>query len=349
MKRTDQNFSSWSDFKEWMDVAFARALKAGTDAVHSVDPAAYVAIEGAQQPGWGGYDYSLLTKVLDAIEPYNIGGNVELIRSLNPKMVILTTASTQGPQEKHRVWRELLHGSRGLILWDSKSDFLQPDGTPGPRGLDDEPYFKEIRGGVGAVMINSERQTGSIAIHYSPPSLRTDWMLEQKPKGEAWAKRSASSDEYGPMRWVRESYCRLLEDLGRQYTFVTSEQIERGDLVRARYRVLILPRSIALSEGEAQAMHAFVQQGGVLIAGSSPGAYDTHGRRLPTPRLSELFGPPIAGPVTERSFGRGKAVYLNTDPATYSRDPLQGKEQPLHGSMGRILNGNLASLQTSLF
>jgi hypothetical protein len=29
-KRTDHNFSSWSDFKEWMDVAFARALKAGS-------------------------------------------------------------------------------------------------------------------------------------------------------------------------------------------------------------------------------------------------------------------------------------------------------------------------------
>ena len=49
MKRTDHNFSSWSDFKEWMDVSFARALKTGTDAVHSVDPTAYVAIEGAQQ------------------------------------------------------------------------------------------------------------------------------------------------------------------------------------------------------------------------------------------------------------------------------------------------------------
>src|SRR2546430_9384630 len=98
-------------------------------------------------------------------------------------------------------------------------------------------------------------------------------MLEQKPKGEAWAKRSASSDEDGPMRWLRESYCRLLEDLGRQYTFVTSEQIERGDLVRAGYRVLILPRSIALSEGEAQPMRASVEHGGRFISDSSPGSY----------------------------------------------------------------------------
>jgi Beta-galactosidase len=341
MKRTDHNFSSWSDFKEWMDVSFARALKAGTDAVHSVDPAAYVAIEGAQQPGWGGYDYARLTKVLDAIEPYNIGGNVELIRSLNPKMVILTTAAAQGPWEKHRVWYELLHGSRGLILWDPKSEFVRPDGAIGPRGRDAEPYFKEIRGGIGGLVINSERQSDPIAVHYSQSSLRTEWMLEQKPRGDAWTKRSSSSDEDGPMRWLRESYCRLLEDLGRQYTFVTSEQIERGDLVRSGYRVLILPRSTALSEAEAHAMRAFVEQGGVLIADGSPGTYDARGRRLSKPHLSDFFGRPLTGFVTERSSGRGKAIYLNVDPVGYYRDRLVGKEKDLHNLMGRILDGSL--------
>ena len=345
MKRADHNFSSWSDFKEWMDEAFARALKAGADAVHSVDPAAYVAIGGAQQPGWGGYDYSRLTTVLDAIEPYNIGGNVDLIRSLNPKMVILTTAAAaaSGPPEKHRVWYELLHGSRGLILWDPKSEFVRPDGTIGPRGRDAEPYFKEIRGGIGALLINSDRQSEPIAIHYSPPSLRVEWMLEQKPNGEAWVKRSASSDEDGPMRWLRESYCRLLDDLGRQYTFVTSAQIEGGGLLKGGYRVLFLPRSTALSEAEADAMRAFVKQGGVLIADGRPGAYDAHGRRLPSPYLSEFFGPPLTGIVTERSLGQGKAIYLNVDLAGYYRDRLVGKEKDVHHLMERILETSLAA------
>jgi hypothetical protein len=343
MRRTDRNFSSWSDFKEWMDVAFARALKAGTDAVKSVDPAAYVAIEGAQQPGWGGYDYSRLTQVLDAIEPYNIGGNVELIRSLNPKMVVLTTSGTSGAWEKHRVWYELLHGSRGLILWDPKSEFVQPNGTIGPRGRDAEPYFREIRRGIGAALINSERPTDPIAILYSPASLRTEWMLEQKPKGEAWGKRSASSDEDGPMRWLRESYCRLLEDLGRSCRFVTGEQVERGDLTRNGYRVLILPRASALGEAEARAMRAFVEQGGALIADGNPAAYDAHGRRLSTPHLSDFFGSPLPGHLTERTFGRGKAIYLNVDPLSYHRDRLLGQEQELLRLVGRILEASLGA------
>ncbi|MBI1940363.1 MAG: beta-galactosidase, partial [Acidobacteria bacterium] len=77
MKRSDNNFSSWADFKEWMDISFARAVKMGVDAVRSVDPEAYVAIAGAQLPGWGGYDFARLSKVLNAIEPYDYGANVE--------------------------------------------------------------------------------------------------------------------------------------------------------------------------------------------------------------------------------------------------------------------------------
>src|SRR5437588_9122099 len=38
MKRSEENYSAWADFKEWMDIAFARALKSGSDAVHAADP-----------------------------------------------------------------------------------------------------------------------------------------------------------------------------------------------------------------------------------------------------------------------------------------------------------------------
>src|SRR4249919_3005245 len=38
MRRPGENFSGWSDFKEWMDVSYAAALKMGADAVRSVDP-----------------------------------------------------------------------------------------------------------------------------------------------------------------------------------------------------------------------------------------------------------------------------------------------------------------------
>src|SRR5262252_5550176 len=343
MQRADQNYSSWSDFKEWMDVAFARALQVGADTVHSVDPAAYVAIEGAQQPGWGGYDYARLDTVLDVIEPYNIGGNVELIRSLNPRTIILTTANAEGPREKHRVWRELLHGSRGLILWDARSEFVRSDGRLGPRGLDAEPYFTELRRGAGAVVINTERSPAPIAVLYYPRSLRMEWMEEQRPKGEAWAKRSASSDEDGPLRWRRQSLPPVLGELGPPYRFGTSEGGQRGDLAKRGYRVLILSHALSLGDREAQAMRTFVEQGGVLVADGAHGLYDEQGRRLSTPRLLEFFGPPMVGLITERRFGRGRAIYVKADVTRYARDRLLAQEPELHRTMGRILDSALGA------
>src|SRR5438874_3480295 len=79
LQQTDGNFAAWADFKEWMDVAFARAVAIGTAAVHAADPEAIAAIEGAQIPGWGGYDYSRLATSVDAMEIYDAADNVEIV------------------------------------------------------------------------------------------------------------------------------------------------------------------------------------------------------------------------------------------------------------------------------
>ncbi|HLK19868.1 MAG TPA: beta-galactosidase, partial [Bryobacteraceae bacterium] len=112
MRHRDGNFSAWADHKEWMDIAYARALRMGVDAIHSVDPKAFVGICGAQMPGWGGYDYARLANALNFFEPYDIGNNIEIIRSLVPATPVVTTSFARGPWEKHRVWYELLHGNR---------------------------------------------------------------------------------------------------------------------------------------------------------------------------------------------------------------------------------------------
>jgi len=96
MQRPDHNFSAWADFKEWMDVAFARAVTAGTEAIHQADPHAVAAIEGAQIPGWGGYDYSRLAASVDAMELYDFGDSVEIVRSFNPRLIMLLTSGDAG-------------------------------------------------------------------------------------------------------------------------------------------------------------------------------------------------------------------------------------------------------------
>jgi len=332
MKRPGENFSAWSDFKEWMDICFANALKMGRDAIQSVDPHAYIGIGGGQMPGWGGYDYSRITKALNAIEPYDIGNNIEIIRSLNPRMAVLTTSFARGPWEKHRVWYELLHGNRGLIIWDDKSAFIGPGTTIGERGREVEAYYRELREGIASLLVNSERTADPIAIHYSQPSMRIEWMLTQRPKGESWVTRN-SSTEYRDSEFLRlrESFCRLIEDHGLQYNFVSYDQVEQGELARAGYRVLLLPRSTALSASEAQAMRSFVAQGGTLIAEGQPGVFDERCKRLPKPQLEDVFA---AG-----NYGRGRAILLKQSILNYHQDRVINKEGAAHRMVGDLLPG----------
>jgi hypothetical protein len=326
MRRTDSNYSSWADHKEWMDVSYARALKMGVDAIHSVDPDAYVAIEGGQMPGWGGYDYYRLTQVLDAIEPYDIGSNIEMIRSFKPSMAFVTTAFARGPWEKHRIWFELLHGARGNIIWEDKPEHVAEDGSIGERGREVEPYYRELRSGIAALLINSVRQSDPVAIHYSQASMRTEWMLAQRPKGDAWIDRTSSSERMdSEFLGVRESYCRLLEDLGLQYKFVAYAQVEAGELLHGGYRALILPRSSSLSDAEVAEIREFASRGGLVIADGEPGVFDEHSRRREKGALDDLF---------DASRGAKQAVRM--DALSYYQLRLASKEGPLHESAEKL-------------
>lgn len=290
MRRADGNYSAWADFKAWMDFAFANALEAGADAVHSADRGALAGIEGGQIPGWGGYDYARLASAVDVMEIYDNGANVELARSLNPTLVLLTTSFESGPKENHRIWRELLQGSRGLILWDENHDFVRDDGSPGPRGRDAASTFREIEGEIGPLLIKSARHYDPIAILYSQASLRTHWMLDWKDKGDAWSRRDAAAEyDETAFRSSMTGYLDAAEHLGFQPRFVSSEQLEDGELARGAYRVLILPHAIALSPAEAREIRRFVKQGGTIVADEEPGLFDAHSRRLERPLLADMF------------------------------------------------------------
>lgn len=296
MKRADGNWSAWGDFKEFMDDEFARTLSLGTQAVHAADPAALAAIEGGQIPGWGGYDYSRLSRAVDAIELYDGGGNVEILRSLNPKLVLLTTSADPGPQEAHQLWRTLLRGGRGVVFWDPRGDIAFE------RGQAVAPVLAEIKGGIAARLMNAERRTAPVAVLYSPASMRAQWMLDWQPKGTAWSDRDPG-EVYEEANAVRSSMAAYFDALGRaglEPRVLTRELVEGGALERG-LRVLILPKAFALSEKEAGRIRSFVLAGGTLIAEGTPGLFDEHVRRRPRPPISDLF-------LT--SAGKGKAVLV---------------------------------------
>jgi hypothetical protein len=283
MRRTDDNFAPWSDFKAWMDTSFADALRFGTDAVHRADPHALSAIEGAQIPGWGGYDYSKLAHTVDVMEIYDADENLPLVGSINPRIIPMITSFGADSGSLYGLWRSVLRGARGLVLWDEDDSIVRPDASPGPRAAVYAPLFAALRGDIGRRLIKAEPIYDSIAILYSPASFRVNWILDHRHDGDAWMHRSSEIElQDNAWRLALRGYSDALARMGLHPRFVTEDQLAHGP---PPVTALILPHSIALSDQEARAITNFRAKGGIVIADTPPGEFDEHGRRRAAPNI----------------------------------------------------------------
>ena len=302
------NVSPWCDFRNFMDETFADAIGRARAVCKAEDPHARCATEGGQAPfAFGWYNYENVVKHVDVIEPYNIGNNVEVIRSLNPDVIMISTHGFQHKPgapltEEDRlyqkrapqpIWWGLFHGHRGSIIWD--------DNLPEYRFVDEETRqltpaastfadtFLELHKGIAKLIINSRRLHDGIAIHYSQPSMQVHWLLDNLQHAREWMLHSGG-DRGSHFTGVRNGWTKLIEDLGLQYEFVGARQIEQGKLTRNEFRALILPQSLAVSSREVEQIRQFVHTGGILIADYRAATMNEHGRDLGRGQLDDLFG-----------------------------------------------------------
>ncbi len=277
LRAGDGNLSGWGDFKEYMDVAFARSVRAGTDALHRADPAARGAIEGAQMPGWGGYDYSRLARSVDVMEAYDYGSSIDIARAMNPALILLTTSFEGGPRENWRLWHTALQGARGVVVWDETGDFAAADGKIGARGRSVAASLAELSGGVGDLLIAARPDPGTVGVVYSPASFRVNWILDHRDD-DGWAMRSAEDElaENAIRAAVRHSVA-ALQAAGIGFHWISPDELEGP--ARAGEKAVLLPHVLALSERAATALRARATGGEHLIGDIAPGAWDEHARR----------------------------------------------------------------------
>jgi len=273
----DGNLSGWGDFKAYMDVAFARALRAGSDAVHAADPSARAAIEGAQMPGWGGYDYSLLAHAVDVMEAYDMGFSIDIARAMNPGLVLLTTGFEGGPREVWRLWHSALQGARGVVIWDETGDFVGADGAVGARGASLADDLRLLAGMLGRQLIAARPDPGAVGLVYSPASFRAGW-IEDHAGDEGWARRSAEAElADDALRVATRSAAEALLQAGIAFHWIGPAELAGPP--RAGEKVVILPHVLALSDREVAALRARVGRGEQLLGDVLPGTYDAHLRR----------------------------------------------------------------------
>jgi hypothetical protein len=281
------NAAPWAEFRTFMNDTLADFFSFVQRTIRQVDPGAPCGLSGTQEPKPGnGMDWWKLSSAFSYYHSYNTGWSNEMRRSFAAATGVSQSPYYAGYWQRGRVLEYnffwcLLHDTKGISCWTTPL-LLYPDFCLTEAGEDTRRLLHELRGGVWDLLRGGQRLHDGIAIHYSQPSISAALLL----------------DHDGHIAQVRDAWVKLLEDLGLQYDFVSYEQIEKGELLRVprRYRVLILPESIALSPAEVAAIRAFVSAGGTVIADGWCGLMDDKGRRLAQPALDELF-----------SVGRGQA------------------------------------------
>ncbi|MBI3828744.1 MAG: beta-galactosidase trimerization domain-containing protein [Planctomycetes bacterium] len=304
------NYAPWVDFRAFQDLQFARTLREGAAVIRREDPKARVGITGAMGPfAFGGWDWTRLADALDVVEAYDIGGARALWRDLAPgkpalAMLPLPADPADLQETRRALWTLALDGGpRGALLWDEAPGpdggriLLDADGKPTAAANVLAPALRELAGPLGMLTAKLRRNRGGVAILYSPASIRVNWLFEaDQLHGDeglkAWgADTSAERRESLQLR-LRESWCKLLADLGLPWRFVSSAQLENGELAdpNAGLKAVVLPRACALSDKEAEALKAFAAAGGLVVADAFCGRFDEHGRERKKPALDELFG-----------------------------------------------------------
>jgi hypothetical protein len=198
--------------------------------------------------------------------------------------------------------------------------------------------------------MNSTVHEDGVAIHFSMASVRGAWISDGQIRAGLDEEKPPSKNAEELMK-RRDGWTKALERQGLQFRFLATPQIESGML--DKYRVLILPYSIALSDKEAGEIERFMDRGGIVYGDEQTGRMDAHCRW----RKEQLWkdgrkGFERSGPrdlsmkrdfggeflVSARDFGKSRLTGLLPEKATTVRAPAGAYD---------LLQGGLAKTQVA--
>ena len=327
--RKSRNFAPWADHRTFMEITFAKAYQTARDAAIEGDRDAHIAVSGTQATNaYNGADWSRLDRVIDDFLSYDGGNQWDMHRSFakpNAMIGFWTGYGSHGLAVQNAIWTAAIHNVlHPNIFW--MYSFLNPDLTHSASARDMGKAFSSLRSeGIGKLLMESTRRHDGIALYYSMPSIHAASIL-------GYHQRSSDDDDEVPDKARlsftanRDAWVKTIKDLGLQFDFISSEDVATRGISNDKYRVLILPLALALSDEEVQQLAAFVERGGVVIADAAPGWMDQHCAWRTNDNVNKLFGivspPPDKlnikpasdnnnAPIVNRK-GAGWTVYLNT-------------------------------------
>ena len=296
-----RNYSRFVD--QWLNNyrIYYELGKISLDTITSHFPAARLGFDCPMWPHtYSGHDWYKVMSGFGFFAPYGRGGEIIPLKEarsyLKPGQFIGLTYGgylymafnrkeelTDTDWHRWRLWNGLMQGFSS-IWWYT----LVPPGIECNLGPGFEPFptltsasenIAKIRRGYYTLLNRIRRDYGPIAIHDSIISRITSGALPQE---------FASRNNYGHCMNVHVAMHLLETICGHQYTFVSDQQILKGEL--SKYGILILPTSFAIGAKEASMLQQFVSKGGVLLADVRPGLFNASGKWDGKQAVPSIFG-----------------------------------------------------------
>lgn len=176
-------------------------------------------------------------------------------------------------------WAGAAHGAVATGYYIAPC-FIMDTGAVLPRGrLIDEPT-RQLRQGVGKMLIHAQLEPGEVALFFDQPSFYLQWLMGKREDIDMQLYRLSGD--------ARAAWEFLLMDSQVPFSWVTADMVNHEGL-RGK-RLLILPGVWRMSEQTAQSLRRWVEEGGVLVADLAPAIYNEHGQPLSPGLLDDLFG-----------------------------------------------------------
>jgi hypothetical protein len=277
---TRSNAAPWSTHREFMDKLFADNVNMQANVIRKIFPNGYygpTGLEGSPYVYGGGTNFKHMKK-LTMLSAY-MDARIPLSFNRKNRMIMCYRGYKRTEISQHiNYWEGLFVGERGANHWYTWS-FFKPDITPAQKRMFYSDIMWELRSGIAGLMVNSDKFTNEAAILYSHPSVRSNFIKEDK------------QSIYDNLL----SFARYFEDRAVGYRFILPEELE--DATLNKFKLLVLPESTALSAKQVEAIKKFVAAGGIALADYEVALEDEWNVPLSKGQLDSLFG------IRQRSYG----------------------------------------------
>ena len=296
------NYAQWVDFRVFMETVWVGAFETVRDAVKERFPDVRLSFSNpfGRNP-FSGEDHYRTAQSEDVFCKYMRPDVMKEFRSFRPELPVHTFHGylESMPFCKWYPWWFALNGGDLLVWWSclhsgAGYDLFDETGRHTPRSLALLETTADLRAGIGKILNEFAPVPNEVAVLHSQTSMHVAWIESDMRVGQTpWASAGmpglSMSSPFGAYSHSVAGFKAALKEVGLQPDFVAPEQILRGRL--NRYRLLVLPHAISLSDEVVRQLSRFVAGGGTVLADVRPGVYSGHGRAVADrDPVNALFG-----------------------------------------------------------